>query len=226
METDMENVGDLIERVGELETRIRFYEEANERMLSAVNELNNLLAAMKGHAEWARMDPTPETNAALIDVVLTTVLRAQQVVRNTARTHAAAVGGEAPPATVLHPVDASILVADDEDLIRGLLCNLLVKVGYDVSAAGSGREAIDVCRTKSFDAVLMDFRLGDMDGVAALRQIRETQPDVRVLFLTGDPSIEEVQATVFREGADGFITKPFELEEIQEAVRHILGIPQ
>ena len=68
----------------------------------------------------------------------------------------------------------------------------------------------------------MDFRLGDMDGVQALRKIREFQQASRVVFLTGDPSIEAIQKTVLQEGADGFVTKPFDLKEIVEVVKHLL----
>ena len=71
---------------------------------------------------------------------------------------------------------------------------------------------------------MMDFWLEDMDGVQAMRNIRGLCPDARVIFMTGDPSIEEIHAIVRKEGADGFITKPFELTDILEAVERILRV--
>ena len=116
----------------------------------------------------------------------------------------------------------SILVVDDEDLIRSLLRDLLMKIGYAVDVASSGAEAIAACNDNHYDLILMDFRLGDMDGVGALRRIREFRPASRVIFLTGDPAIEEIHATVVKEGADGFMTKPFDLDDIQSTVKQIL----
>ena len=58
----------------------------------------------------------------------------------------------------------------------------------------------------------------------AMRKIREQIPGARVIFMTGDPSIKEIQAIVQKEGADGFITKPFDLSEILTAVGRILQL--
>ena len=195
-----------------------------EDMLEAVNELNNILAAMKGHAQLAKLDPSPQKSADLINVVLTSVQRAQETLRSGTRRPQAAQNAD-DGSNRLNPSDHSILVVDDEELIRSLLRDLLMRVGYNVGVAGSGQEAIDTCQDRIFDLIFMDFRLGDMDGVRALREIRAIQPSARVLFLTGDPAIEEVHATVIKEGADGFMTKPFDLDDIQQAVRHILGMP-
>ena len=100
----------------------------------------------------------------------------------------------------------------------------MAKNGYEVATASSGEEAISTCRVKGFDLIFMDFRLGDMTGVDAMRQIREFLPDVRVIFVTGDPAIEEIRATVLKEGADGFITKPFDVPEIELAVQRMFQI--
>jgi len=218
----MDSLNELSERIVELETKVRHYEEANTRWASTVNELNNLLAAMKGHAQLASMQPSADKVVELVKVVLTTVTRVQELVR-------ASIAVTTDPETVVDishrhvdPSQVSILVVDDEILIRSLLYELLVKTGYNVSMSGSGKDAIEECKDKIFDVILMDFRLGDMDGVQALRQIREFQQASRVVFLTGDPSIKAIQKTVLQEGADGFVTKPFDLKEIVEVVKHLL----
>jgi CheY-like chemotaxis protein len=218
-------VDELVDRIESLTAQVKQHEEAHEGIVEMINELNNLLAAMKGHAQLARMEPTEEKATELVEVVLTTVSRAQHLVREVTRDHVVDVRAEGDGLTVHDPAQFTILVVDDEDLIRTLLVELLIRIGYQVRSASSGAEAIAHCKDSAFDLILMDFRLGDMNGVAALRQIREFMPITRVVFLTGDPNIEEIQATVQKEGADGFITKPFDLQHIESAVDHILKIP-
>ena len=215
-------MNELSDRIEELETKVRHCEEANTRWATTVNELNNLLAAMKGHAQLASMQPSADKVVELVKVVLTTVTRVQELVRSSISdtTNEDTIVGV--PNRYVDPSQVSILVVDDELLIRSLLYELLIKTGYNVSMSGSGTDAIEECKDKIFDVILMDFRLGDMDGVQALRQIREFQQSSRVVFLTGDPSIEAIQKTVLQEGADGFITKPFDLKEIVEVVKHLL----
>ena len=218
----MSSVSELSDRIEELETKVHHYEELNTKWASTVNELNNLLAAMKGHAQLASMQPSADKVVELVKVVLTTVTRVQELVR----TSNPVATDENSVVDISHrhvdPSQVSILVVDDEMLIRSLLYELLVKTGYNVSMSGSGKDAIEECKDKIFDVILMDFRLGDMNGVQALRQIREFQQASRVVFLTGDPSIETIQKTVLQEGADGFVTKPFDLKEIVEVVKHLL----
>ena len=220
----MATVDELAQRIEALEAQIQALSKDREEMLDAVNELNNILAAMKGHAQLARLDPSSEKAADLIEVVLTSVQRAQEALRSgTRRTQSARSADDGSRS--LDPSQHSILVVDDEELIRSLLRDLLMRTGYNVSVAASGQEAIDTCQDRIFDLIFMDYRLGDMDGARALREIRDFQPNSKVIFVTGDPAIEEVHATVIKEGADGFMTKPFDLEDIQQAVRQILGMP-
>jgi len=218
----MASLNELSERIEELEAKVHRYEEANTRWASTVNELNNLLAAMKGHAQLASMEPSADKVVELVKVVLTTVTRVQELVRSSVSVTTDQEMIVGVPDRRVDPSHISILVVDDEILIRSLLYELLVKTGYNVSMSGSGKDAIEECKDKIFDVILMDFRLGDMDGVQALRQIREFQQASRVVFLTGDPSIEAIQKTVQQEGADGFITKPFDLKEIVEVIKHLL----
>ncbi len=221
----MATVDELVDRIESLTAQVEQHEESHGRVVEMINELNNLLAAMKGHAQLARMEPTEQKAEELVDVILTTVSRAQHVIREVTRAHIEESDSDNDGLVVHDPQEFTVLVVDDEELIRTLLVELLMRVGYQVKSASSGADAITSCKENAFDLILMDFRLGDMNGVAALRQIREFMPVTRVVFLTGDPNIEEVQATVQKEGADGFITKPFDLQHIQSAVDHILKIP-
>lgn len=79
-----------------------------------------------------------------------------------------------------------LLVDDDEDMLA-LSGRWLKKAGYEVTGASSGREAIDLIKQGSYDLVLMDYSMPDMDGIATVKEIRDT-PDISktpVFFLTG-----------------------------------------
>ena len=218
----MVSLNDLSERIEELERKVHQYQQANETWNSTVNELNNHLAAIKGHAQLASMQPSEDKIMELVKIVLSTVTRIQELVRATLPTSSNENFVTDFAHRTIDPSNISILIVDDEILIRSLLYELLMKSGYNVSMAGSGSDAIDECKDKIFDVILMDFRLGDMDGVQALRGIREFQQACRVVFMTGDPSIERIQKSVTEEGADGFLTKPFDLKEICDVVKHLL----
>ncbi len=192
----MATVDELVDRIESLTAQVEQYEDSHGRVVEMINELNNLLAAMKGHAQLARMEPTEQKAEELVDVILTTVSRAQHVIREVTRAHIEESDSDNDGLVVHDPQHFTILVVDDEELIRTLLVELLMRVGYQVKSASSGADAIASCKENAFDLILMDFRLGDMNGVAALRQIREFMPVTRVVFLTGDPNIEEIQATV------------------------------
>ena len=218
----MAAIDELVERIEDLERQVCVHVEMREQWTSTVNALNNLVAAMKGHAQLVAMQPSQEQVNELVTVVQTSTTRIQELIRSSVRDADRDVDDGVVSGVVLEPSLFSILVVDDEQLIHALLHELLVKVGYQVAVAESGAEAVEKCKDNLYDLILMDFRLGDMDGVEAMRRIREYQTESRVVFLTGDPAIEEIQATVLKEGADGFITKPFDLKEITDAVQHIL----
>lgn len=82
---------------------------------------------------------------------------------------------------------ASILVADDDDVIRGLVRTLLERAGYSVVEAVDGSEAVNKFRDhrKDIDLLLLDVRMPGKDGKQAYDEIRQIQPDVKVLFISG-----------------------------------------
>ena len=115
-----------------------------------------------------------------------------------------------------------ILVVDDAQFMRLRCARLLTEQGYEVAEAQNGREAVEVYQQTRPDAVLMDITMPEMDGLAALRQIKQLDPNARVAMLTalGQQGIvlEAVKA-----GARDFIVKPFEAERVLSAVRRILS---
>ena len=78
---------------------------------------------------------------------------------------------------------ATVLIVDDEDLIRWSLRERLRSDGYDILEAGTGQAALDQFK-EGVDLVLLDYRLPDMDGLSILRELKKLDPDVLVILLT------------------------------------------
>jgi len=116
---------------------------------------------------------------------------------------------------------AQILVCDDEELVRWSLVEGLREQGYDVVEAENGLECLRRVRASEPALILLDIRMPELDGISALRQLREAGHEVPVIILSalGDVSIA-VDAT--RLGAERYMTKPFRLEDVFEAVDECL----
>ena len=107
---------------------------------------------------------------------------------------------------------ASILVVDDEQLIRWSLTSRLADEGYKVFEAETAAEALKLAR-EGVDLVLLDYRLPDSDGLAVLKQIKENDPDTLVILLTAYSSVKTA-VEAMRHGAYHYVNKPFDLDEI------------
>jgi two-component system, NtrC family, response regulator AtoC len=107
----------------------------------------------------------------------------------------------------------SLLLVDDDDAFRTVMGRALERLGYLVSAVGSGREAIQRV-SDEHDIVLLDLRLPDLDGMEVLKAIREKAPGVDVIMLTGHGSIDAAIDAI-RAGAFDYIAKPCPLGELE-----------
>ena len=116
---------------------------------------------------------------------------------------------------------ARMLIVDDDESICRILEFIFRKQGYEIEVVGTGQEAIDRARTTFFDLALLDLRLPDVAGVELLEPLKEIQPDIALLIITGYASTETaVQA--LNNGASGYITKPFDMDEVLAKVRDVL----
>ena len=120
------------------------------------------------------------------------------------------------------PPKGRILVVDDEPGLRHMLSDLLTEEGYRVTARANGRAALEALRGGSYDAILSDIRMPDMDGLHLLRAVRESDLDLPVVLFTGTPSLETaVEAMEW--GALQYLSKPVStgklLEVTQRAVK-------
>jgi two-component system KDP operon response regulator KdpE len=111
-----------------------------------------------------------------------------------------------------------ILVVDDESAIRRALRPPLVELGFQVAEASRGEEALQLLRSSTFDAVLLDVNMPGIGGVETLRRIRAIAPRLPILMLTvRDKEEEKVEALDL--GADDYVTKPFSTRELIARVR-------
>jgi two-component system response regulator AtoC len=115
---------------------------------------------------------------------------------------------------------ATILVVDDEALIRWSLTERLHAEGYDVLEAETGQGALEKL-PEGVDLVLLDYRLPDTDGVSVLRKIKEFDQDVLVILLTAYASVDTA-VEAMKLGAFHFANKPFNLDEIVATVERAL----
>jgi two-component system, NtrC family, response regulator AtoC len=116
--------------------------------------------------------------------------------------------------------NATILVVDDEALIRWSLTERLKSEGYDVLEADTGRAALDKL-PEGVDLVLLDYRLPDSDGVTVLRKIKEFDQDILVILLTAYASVETA-VEAMKLGAYHFANKPFNLDDVAATVDRAL----
>ena len=116
-----------------------------------------------------------------------------------------------------------IMVVDDEKEIRDLLSIYLVEDGYDVIAAASGEEAIDLAQSEEPLVILMDVKMPGIDGVETCKRLKgaERTKSIPVIMVT---AYQDRDVEAYLDGADDFVNKPFDITEITFRVRSMLRI--
>jgi DNA-binding NtrC family response regulator len=114
----------------------------------------------------------------------------------------------------------SILVVEDEEAQRSLLEGLLNKEGYRATGAGDGKTALGLVRDGTFEIVLLDYRLPDMDGLTILKKVKEINPEIEVIMITAFGSIENA-VTALKAGAFEYLTKPIDLDDLLFKIKKV-----
>ncbi len=107
----------------------------------------------------------------------------------------------------------NILVVDDKDSMRNMLTETLLEEGHRVDSASTGKKAVDLVRNKSYDLVLTDLKMPDIDGLQVLSEVKEVDSETAVILMTAFGTIEDA-VKAMKMGAFDFVTKPFDTEHL------------
>ena len=117
--------------------------------------------------------------------------------------------------------NGTILVVDDEEIMREILETLLTRQGYDVRLASSGAEGLELARSVAFDAAIVDIMMPGLDGIATLDELKRADEDLAVIILTAYASVESA-ISAMKSGAFDYVTKPFKNDEVLLVVRNAM----
>ena len=117
--------------------------------------------------------------------------------------------------------NATILVVDDEMLVRWSLKERLTRQGCNVLEAGTARAAIRLA-TGAVDVVLLDYRLPDATGLAVLHTVKKLHPNIQVILMTAYSSLENAADAIAR-GAFDYMPKPFDLDDMAGMVENAVA---
>lgn len=115
-----------------------------------------------------------------------------------------------------------LMIADDSNIVRSKIARALGQHGlHIVGLASNGREALELFKTARPEVVTMDLTMPEMDGIECIRQIRKLDPKVRILVVSAlSDKATAIQA--LKEGAQGFLDKPFTEAELSDAIGELL----
>jgi response regulator RpfG family c-di-GMP phosphodiesterase len=114
-----------------------------------------------------------------------------------------------------------ILVVDDELTIRKTIQKRLEREGYEVTSVDNAKDALQLFQENSFDTVISDIRMEEMDGLELLKNLQRQRRDVPIIMVTGAPSLDTAQESI-KEGAYDYITKPIERDILINTVERAL----
>ena len=115
---------------------------------------------------------------------------------------------------------ARLLIVDDEPDIVELIKRYALREGYEVTSVGDGAQAIELCKKREFDIIIMDVMMPDTDGFTASKKIRESK-DIPILMLSARGS-EYDKLFGFESGVDDYVVKPFSPKELMARIKVII----
>ncbi|MFC3152640.1 response regulator [Litoribrevibacter euphylliae] len=119
-------------------------------------------------------------------------------------------------------LSGKVLLVEDNPVNQKIANAMLKKLGLEVSLAGNGDEAVDAVTMEHFDLILMDLQMPEKDGLQATQEIRALGHTMPIIALTANSTIES-QQSCFEVGMVGFISKPFKMESLYQAIQMHLG---
>jgi DNA-binding NtrC family response regulator len=115
---------------------------------------------------------------------------------------------------------ASILLVEDDPLIRDLICKALCKEAYQIVEASNGAQALKLLCAQRFDLVITDFVMPKVNGFKLVEELHSVHPRIPIIFITGYPSV--ISAKAILDGAAEILPKPFQLAVLKSTVQRLL----
>jgi len=115
-----------------------------------------------------------------------------------------------------------VLIVDDEEIVRKALTKVIKRINAIPVNAKDGKEALRVLQRDSFDLILLDIRLPDIDGISLLKEIKKRYPYIDIIMITGYPTIESTVECI-KLGALDYLVKPFNLNKIETTLLKVLS---
>ncbi|MCI5208098.1 MAG: response regulator [Candidatus Electrothrix sp. ATG2] len=119
-----------------------------------------------------------------------------------------------------------ILIIDDDEQMRNLLCRAMEYAGFEVEAASDGRKGLRLFEKNSYALVITDLIMPEQEGMETITFLRKHYPDVKIIAISGGGRIgpETYLPAALELGADDAFAKPFPIDEIINAVKGLLGV--
>jgi len=114
----------------------------------------------------------------------------------------------------------SILAVDDEQNLLELLITVLGKRGFKVKTAQNGFEALRLLDQESFQLALLDMKMGPLNGVQLLKEIKDRLPVIKVIMMTAYPT-SETRMKASENGASAYLTKPVDLQKLVDTINSL-----
>ena len=111
-----------------------------------------------------------------------------------------------------------VLLVDDEKEFLEIMSERMTARGMEVTTANSASQALSILEKESFDAIVMDFQMPEMDGMEALKAIKNKKPEMQIILLTGYATTEKT-VEAMKVGANDFIEKPADLESLTKKIK-------
>ncbi len=118
----------------------------------------------------------------------------------------------------------TILIVDDDDAIRGMLYELLSEK-YECNTASMAEEALQYLEVERYDAIVTDIAMPGLTGIELLKRVQQRDYRTPVILISGKGS-EEDPVELISQGAFAYVTKPFNLDEIEEVVERAIDVKQ